>query len=1256
MAMIRIKSILGNSRLFGQKRIQTTGAMARRRSRRLFGVMELEDRVVPTSTASVQVNYPLLMSFGSPVSSSPYGGVVPDAQDDLFGATYQGGANDLGAVYELVKGTGGVYTYLPLFSFGSNVSSTPLSYGQEPTTGLAIDSQGDIFGTSSGGINGALFGNAYELVKGTNGSYTYVNLLTFNSNYGYLPNGGVILDSQGDLFGTTDYSDTGEGTVYELKKGEGGSYTYINLLTFNGSDGANPFAGLTFDSQGDLFGTTFNGGANNLGTVFELVNGSNGSYTYTNLFSFSNSTGTNPYSGVTLDAQGDLFGTTELGGSDNEGTIYELVKGTDGSYTYVNLISSGGTFATPYSGVTLDSQGDLFGTLTANGGETVYELVKGSSGGYTYNKTNLVTESFPSGFSAAGVVFDAQGNLFGITAGGGANNQGSAFELTKGTGGSYAYTNLFSFGNSDPDYSITGVKQDAQGNLYGASTLGGADGFGTVFELVKGPSGAYTYTTLLSFNGINGMNPNAGVTLDAQGDLFGTTTFGGNHYDGEVYELVYGSGGTYTYSNLFSFNGTNGKNPRSGVILDAKGDLFGTTSNGGAYGNGTVFELAKEASGTYSYTDLFSFDGSDGSEPAAEVTLDSQGDLFGTTYEGGEYGDGTLFELAKETNGVYSYVNLLSFNGANGAQPEATVTLDAQGDLFGTTYKGGATNDGTVFELVNGTGGSYSLVNLISFTSNQSSPVSGVTFNAQGDLFGSTLSNAYEIVKGLGGSYTITNFFSPNESYEVFATAGLTSENRDDLYGTTAYGGEYNVGTVWQAAGTAYGQTVTLSAAVSATFGFGTPTGSVTFYDGSELLGTAELSNGVATLATAALAVGNNTISVSYSGDSSYAAGSAQGGVVDVSSAATTSTLTSSSLPSVVGQTVTLTASIGNAYDPTGTVTFYDAGTALGTATVSNDIATLATSFLSASTHSLTSSYSGDSNNLPSSGTLSQVVNQDTTTVTLSTSLNPSLYGQAVTFTASVTAEGLGAGTPTGIVTFYDSNDSPLDSVELAAGTATFTTSSLAVGTHTISATYSGDSNFLASNTAAPISQIVNPSGLIKVAGVVVNDSQVQQSRVTSITVIFSTIVDANALDQAFSLTRVGLPNGAVGDNVMIGVISVSTSVVDGETVATLGFSGANTEGGSLADGIWTLTINHTDVVNNGNMMAADYQQTNIKRLYGDFTGNGYVDSTDLGYLGATFGLMSNEPGFLAMCDNDGNGVIDSTDLDRFGGNYGLSI
>lgn len=385
------------------------------------------------------------------------------------------------------------------------------------------------------------------------------------------------------------------------------------------SDGSNPRSSLIGDASGNLYGTTLIGGTSFKGTVFELVNRS-GTFSEQILYTFTGgSDGEYPQAGLLMDASRNLYGTTASGGSHGMGTVFELVNNS-GTYTEQIL--------------------------------------------YNFSGGN-------DGFPAAGLIVDASGNLFGTT--GGPSSTGTVFELVKHPG-AYSEQILYAFtGHSDGGYPQAALFMDASGNLFGTTELGGSNNNGTVFEL-KNNSGTYTEQTLYSFAGGNdGATPDSTLVMDNSGNLYGATQSGGTSNNGTVFELVNQGAGTYAEQVLHSFTGGNdGANPYAGPIMDALGNLIGTTTYGGPGGAGTVFALVNR-SGTYIEQVLYSFSGgSDGSFPESSLSMDGFGNLYGTTYSGGAHGEGTVFEAFHPV-----FTSLILSSSANPAFAGDTIAFTA---------------------------------------------------------------------------------------------------------------------------------------------------------------------------------------------------------------------------------------------------------------------------------------------------------------------------------------------------------------------------------------------------------------------------------------------------------------------------------------------------------------------------------------------------------------------------------------------------
>jgi uncharacterized repeat protein (TIGR03803 family) len=382
------------------------------------------------------------------------------------------------------------------------------------------------------------------------------------------------------------------------------------------------YMGLIFDSAGNLYGTTGAGGAYGAGTVFELSPTASGGWTQKLLHNFGNgSDGQSPWGGsLLMDGSGNLYGTTRYGGTSlcdslnpvGCGAVFELVHNSDGSWTEKVLHNFGGGTDEdgpngyhPYGGLAMDAAGNLYGTT----------LYGGTYGG---------TEGF------GGVVF----------------------ELSPSGSGNWTEQLLWSFGlEGDGTFPQCTPVFDKAGNLYGTTLSGsGSSAGGIVFELSPGASG-WTERIIFQFDVDDdpqtGNAPQAGVVFDANGNLYGTTGYGGPYFRGDVFELSPSGGGTWTETILHTFGYGDGNTPDAGVILDASGNVYGTTFSGGQGGAGTVYELSPAAGGLWTETILHDFRTtvSDGNFPETGLVMDSHGNLYGTTADGGHGGDGTVFEV-----------------------------------------------------------------------------------------------------------------------------------------------------------------------------------------------------------------------------------------------------------------------------------------------------------------------------------------------------------------------------------------------------------------------------------------------------------------------------------------------------------------------------------------------------------------------------------------------------------------------------------
>jgi uncharacterized repeat protein (TIGR03803 family) len=377
-------------------------------------------------------------------------------------------------------------------------------------------------------------------------------------------------------------------------------------------------------------------------------------------------------------------------------------------------------------------------------------------------------------------IFDSQGNLYGTVVSGGANNGGAVYELTPPPSGSGPWTEalLYSFCQSSgcPDGKVphAGMIFDSNGNLYGTTSDGGnSSRSGVAFELSPpaGGHGPWTETVLHTFcmDGpcSDGKQPEAGLIFDSHGNLYGTTLEGGAHGAGAVFELSPAGGGTWTESVLYSFCGASGcadgASPVAGLIFDSAGNLYGTTQGGGAHGAGAVFELSPAGGGTWTENILWSFCSvsgcTDGYTPLAGLIFDSQGNLYGTAQGGGANGNGGVaFELSPAGGGRWTESVLQNFclaSCSEGSSPQAALIFDSRGNLFGTTYAGGSTDHGVVFELSPSGGGLWTETVIHAFTGmpDGAFPASSLIFDSHGNLYGTAGQGAY----GVGAVFELSS-------------------------------------------------------------------------------------------------------------------------------------------------------------------------------------------------------------------------------------------------------------------------------------------------------------------------------------------------------------------------------------------------------------------------------------------------------------------------------------------------------------------
>jgi uncharacterized repeat protein (TIGR03803 family) len=403
--------------------------------------------LVASTFAAAQLQEEVLHSFQNDGTDGidPGPGLISDGAGNLYGTTSVGGTHNWGTVFELSPAAGGGWTEKVLYSFAS------VPDGSWPMSALIFDAAGNLYGTTlSGGTNNG--GTVFELSPDGGGGWTEKVLHNFGIGGidGDEPQAGLIFDAAGNLYGTTGRGGgTFYGTVFELSPDGGGGWTEQVLHSFGaGTDGAFPYAGLIFDAAGNLYGTTYEGGAfdtcaaEGCGTVFELMPAAGGNWTEKVLYSFDYNSGGGiaPSANLIFDGAGNLYGTTSSGYyGDSNGTVFELSPTAGGNWTeqVLHSFGSGTDGNNPVGSLIFDFAGNLYGTTAwggtfsscLNGCGTVFELMPAAGGNWTEQVLHNFADVPDGSWPHSALIFDTAGNLYGTTLLGGNSAHGTVFEI-----------------------------------------------------------------------------------------------------------------------------------------------------------------------------------------------------------------------------------------------------------------------------------------------------------------------------------------------------------------------------------------------------------------------------------------------------------------------------------------------------------------------------------------------------------------------------------------------------------------------------------------------------------------------------------------------------------------------------------------------------------------------------------------------------------------------------------------------------------
>ncbi len=736
------------------------------------------DVVNPTSVLTVvEPMTPQTLQPGQ----SPRAQLVVGPDGAMYGTTVSGGASNQGAIFKIT--TAGVVTTLANF-YGYN--------GMAPNAGLILASDGNFYGTTtSGGANN--LGTVFRMTP----SGTLTTLAHLTTATGTAPRAPLIQALDGHFYGTTSANGTGSGTIFRMTS----SGVITVLVNFSGTSGSflgsSCQAGLIQAADGNLYGVTSTGGnGGGFGTIFKVTT----SGTFTSLKSFTGTTGATlgsaPLAALVQASDGALYGTTNVGGAGNFGTVFKVT--TAGTFT--SLLSFTGTTGAnlgtnPQSAlVQWATDGALYGMTNTGGTNNVGTLFKVTTAGVLTTIRSL--SSTADGASPFGAfTLHSDGSFYATCNGGGSSQvRGSVIKLTPSTG-TPVFSRIYSFFISPPMFRNTILGSDD--NFYAGQSFGAA-GLGALVKMT--PAGTLSQLTSFTSNHFAGPYLLQGSDGNLYGSMPTETSFG------QIFQID--PSGTKTV--LATLTSTTGLFPGStiihGMIQASDSDLFGVTSSGGTGGgNGTVFKITTGGI----FTSLVSFTGTTGAVPGASpqtrLVEDGSGDLWGTTQNGGTGGFGTVFKISKSG----TFTNLVQFTGTTGAylgsSPNSNLLLASDGNFYGTTT-GGGTGSGTVYRVApDGT-----FTSLVTFTGSGgafpgSTPSTSLVQGSDGHLYGTTTgggtgSGTVYRVALPSGTFTSLVQFTGNAGASPGATPHATLREAPDgyFYGTTSSGGFFGLGTVFR--------------------------------------------------------------------------------------------------------------------------------------------------------------------------------------------------------------------------------------------------------------------------------------------------------------------------------------------------------------------------------------------------------------------------------------------------------------------------
>jgi uncharacterized repeat protein (TIGR03803 family) len=762
-----------------------------------------------------------LVSFTGTNGEYPEAGLVQGGDGNFYGTTESGGNNGYGTVFRMTPA--GVLTTLVSFDYYTN--------GGVPVAALVQGGDGNFYGTTeSGGHNG--YGTVFQM--------TPAGVLTTLVSFDYYTNGGVpvaalVQGSDGNFYGTTESGgNNGYGTVFRMTP----TGVLTTLVSFTDANGGNPQVSLVQGSDGNFYGTTESGGSGNEGTVFQMTPAG----ALTTLASFDGANGANPQAGLVQGSDGNFYGTTLGGGSSSAGVLFQLIiplpptaapvfsppPGAFASALNVTMMSTtpgASIYYTTDGSRPSGTNGMLYSTGVGIGSTTALDAIARkagfsdspvTSGIYTVGSSPPPQVAAPAFSLAAGTYASAQYVIvtsttydatIRYTTDGSAPSETHGALLSSGGAVSISATATLSaiayeagFSDSPVTRSLYTIEQVAAPVFSpAAGTYTGAQ---SVIITSATGGASIRYTT-------DGSAPTEtnGILYSSPVNISTTTLLKAVGYEtGFIDSLV--TSGIYTSTNSpaailkvicnLSTAGNGGINPYARLVQGGDGTFYGTTNAGGSGNGGAVFKMTPAGV----LTTLVSFTGNNGSgaNPFAALVQGSDGNFYGTTYKGGYDNEGTVFMMTP----AGALTNLDSFTGfgATGEYPEAGLVQGSNGNFYGTTANGGSANEGTVFMMTP----AGVLTTLVSFTGNNGSganPFAALIQGSDGNFYGTTASGGssyhgtvFKLTPAGAISYVVS--FTGVGAIGKLPEAGLVQGSDGNFYGTTSSGGSSDDGTIFK--------------------------------------------------------------------------------------------------------------------------------------------------------------------------------------------------------------------------------------------------------------------------------------------------------------------------------------------------------------------------------------------------------------------------------------------------------------------------